>query len=117
VTEWHLAHKESRSAYRERAMAKIIRKEVRKRGFFGWIFLLVFLGFNALMVVWLFSYWNLVGDSLSSGSGAERVGSALGATIGTGTIIFFWMAGAVILGLLALVTRGRKTYIEEKIVD
>lgn len=97
-------------------MPKIIRKETRKRGFFGWIFLLVFLGFNALMIVWLVSYWNLVGGSLSSGSEAARTGSAIGATIGTGMIVFFWMAGAVITGLLALVTRGRKTYIEE-IVD
>jgi hypothetical protein len=94
-------------------MAKIIRKETRKRGFFGWIFLVVFLGFNALMIGWLITYWNLIGDALSSGSEAARAGSAIGATIGTGMILFFWMAGAVITGLLALVTRGRKTYIEE----
>jgi hypothetical protein len=31
----------------------------------------------------------------------------------TGVIFFFWAAGAVITGLLALLTRGQKTYIEE----
>jgi hypothetical protein len=97
-------------------MAKLIRKVIRKRGFFGWIFLIIFLGFNALMIGWLISYWNVIGASVSSGSEAVRTGSAIGATIGTGVIFFFWMAGAVITGLLAVVTRGRKTYIEE-IVD
>jgi hypothetical protein len=96
-------------------MVRIIRREVRKRGFFGWVFLLIFLGFNGLMVLWLFSYWSQIGSSLSSGSQAERAGSAIGATVGTGMILFFWMAGAVITGFLALLTRGRKTYIEERI--
>ena len=81
--------------------------------FSGWIFLIVFLAFNALMIGWLVTYWNLIGESLSSGSEAARAGSAIGATVGTGVILFFWTAGAVITGLLALVTRGRKTYIEE----
>jgi hypothetical protein len=97
-------------------VAKLIRKVIRKRGFFGWIFLIIFLGFNALMIGWLISYWNVIGASVSSESEAVRTGSAIGATIGTGVILFFWMAGAVITGLLAVVTRGRKTYIEE-IVD
>jgi hypothetical protein len=30
-------------------------------------------------------------------------------------IFFFWAAGALITGLFALLTRGRKTYIEETI--
>jgi hypothetical protein len=29
--------------------------------------------------------------------------------------LFFWGCGAVITGLLALLTRGRKTYIEERL--
>jgi hypothetical protein len=94
-------------------MARIIRREIRKRGFFGWVFLLIFLGFNALMVAWLVTYWNLIGDHLTSGSEAGRAGAAIGATVATGMIFFFWAAGAVITGLLALLTRGQKTYIEE----
>jgi hypothetical protein len=96
-------------------MAKIIRKEVRKRGFFGWLFLLIFLGFNALMLLWLLTYWGSIGGNLSSGSEAARTGSAFGATIGTAMIFFFWAAGALITGLFALLTRGRKTYVEETI--
>jgi hypothetical protein len=30
-------------------------------------------------------------------------------------MIFFWAAGALITGLFSLLTRGRKTYIEETI--
>ena len=94
-------------------MAKIIRREIRKRGFFGWVFLLIFLIFNALMAAWLIRYWGLTSDHLTSGSEAGRTGAAIGAAMGTGVIFFFWATGAVITGLLALLTRGRKTYIEE----
>jgi hypothetical protein len=96
-------------------MARIVRKEIRKRGFFGWNFLLIFFGFNGLMVAWLVAYWNQIGGHLTSGSEAGRAGAAIGATIATGMIFFFWAAGAVITGLLALLTRGRKTYIEESV--
>lgn len=85
----------------------------RKRGFFGWIFLLIFLGFNAFMALWLLSYWSNIGGALSSGSAAGRTGAAIGVTIASGVIFFFWAAGAVITGLLALLTRGQTTYIEE----
>jgi hypothetical protein len=90
-------------------------REVRKRGFFGWIFLLIFLGFNALMALWLLTYWSNIGGALSSGSEAGRAGAAIGVTIASGVIFFFWAAGAVITGLLALLTRGPRTYIEETI--
>jgi hypothetical protein len=82
-------------------MPTIVRREVRKRGFFGWVFLLIFLLFNAFMIGWLITYWNAVS------------GVTVGSTIGTGIIFFFWTAGAVITGLLAILTRGRKTYVEE----
>jgi hypothetical protein len=95
-------------------MATIVRREVRKRGFFGWLFFLLFVGFNILMLFWLISYWSDIGGSMTSGSEAERIGSAIGGTLGTGVLLFFWVAGAVILGLFALLTRGRKTIIEEE---
>jgi hypothetical protein len=94
-------------------MARIIRREVRERGFFGWVFLLIFLGFNALMFYWLINYWSAIGGHVTSGTEAGRTGAAIGATMATGVIFFFWAAGAVITGLLALLTRGRKTDIEE----
>lgn len=93
-------------------MGKVIRREVRKRGFFGWVFLLVFLGFNLLMVAWMLLYWSEVAK-ISTTSDAGRTGQAIGSVIGTATIAFFWVAGAVVTGLFALLTRGRKTIVEE----
>jgi hypothetical protein len=97
-------------------MARIIRKETRKRGFFGWLFLLTFLAFNCLMAAWLISYWTTIGQMIPSGD-AEAAGTAIGATIGTSMLLGMWMAGAVILGLFVLLSRGRKTIIEETVVD
>lgn len=96
-------------------MATIVRKEVRKRGFFGWLFLLIFLGFNALMLLWLVSYWTMLGDGLASEDSARAAGTAIGGTIATGMLLTIWVLGSIITGLLALVTRGRKTIITETV--
>ncbi|TAA54800.1 hypothetical protein [Shinella sp. JR1-6] len=93
-------------------MATIIRKEVRKRGFFGWVFLLIFIGFNLLMLLWIIAGLSAVGGAPAA-SDAENAGRAIGSAIGVGIIFFIWACGSIILGLLALVTRGRKTIIEE----
>ncbi len=67
------------------------------RGFFGWVFLILFLAFNAFMALYLVM-------ALSMGA------SALVNIVGTGIILFVWTCGAVITGLLALLTRGRRIY-------
>ena len=90
----------------------IVRREVRKRGFFGWLFLILFFGFNALMLVWLLSYWSQL-SSMAAPSDAARVGKEIGGTGGSGILIFVWGFGAVILGLFAILTRGSKRIIEE----
>ncbi|AXK79621.1 hypothetical protein DW352_03255 [Pseudolabrys taiwanensis] len=95
-------------------MGQFVRIERRKRGFFGWLFLLLFVAFNVLMLVWLASYWIAIGPRMSEGSAAAQAGSAIGATMGTGLILSMWTCGAIILGLFALLTRGRKIVIEER---
>lgn len=80
-----------------------------KRGFFGRVFKGLFVLFNILMVVWLFSYFGEIGgmsDELTSD--AERAGAAIGGTIGTGLILGVWVMGDIILGLLTLLTRTKK---------
>jgi hypothetical protein len=73
---------------------------------------LVFWGFNAVMAFWLFGYWS----SISPVSGdAAKAGQAVGVTLATGMVLFFWAAGALITGLFVMLTRGRRTYIEEHI--
>lgn len=105
---------ERREAREGEAMATVIRREVRERGALGIIFLILFWVFNAVMLFWLISYWNRVGGDLVEGDDARRTGAAIGVTIGTGMLFFFWVAGAVILGLFALLTRGQRVIIEEK---
>ena len=85
------------------------------RGFFGWVFLLIFLGFNALMLAWLIAYWNLLSEGVSSADTARAAGTAIGGTIGTGMLLVVWVLGSVITGILALLTRGRKTIITETV--
>ena len=95
-------------------MAKVVRREIRKRGFFGTIFKLLFIAFNLLMLVWLAAYWMQISDQYShAGSEAAKVGTQVGTAIGSSFIIFVWAAGDVILGLLTLLSRGSKTIIEE----
>lgn len=93
-------------------MATIVRKEKRKRGFFGWVFLILFLGFNALMVLWLGAYWAALSD-METSSSAEAAGAAIGGTIGSGMLLTLWVFGDIILGIFVLLTRGQKIIIEE----
>ena len=96
------------------APTRIIRTEKRKRGFFGWLFLILFVLFNGLMVVWLFSYWSTVLPMTTTGSQAGKAGAAIGTTLGTGFIVSIWTCGSIVLGLFVLFTRGRKVVVEEQ---
>ena len=79
-----------------------------KRGFFGKLFKWSFIGFNILMVIWLFSYWGSIGDlANTAGSQAEKAGAAIGGTIGTGMLFGIWVFGDIILGLFVMFTRPK----------
>jgi hypothetical protein len=95
-------------------MTRTIRTEARKRGFFGKLFKWAFILFNILMVVWLVSYWSQLGGLVNStGSEAGRAGAAIGGAMGSGFLLFIWLAGDVILGLFTLLTRGSTIVVEE----
>ena len=94
-------------------MATIIRTETRKRGVIGKLLLWLFFIFNGLMVWATISGLGGTGEMMTTAtSEAERGGMALGAALGFGFILIIWAAGAVILGLLVLLTPG-KTVITE----
>ena len=57
-----------------------------------------------------------LGGTVLGLSGAV-IGRAIGATIGTSMLLGIWMAGSVILGIFVLLSRGRKTVIEETVVE
>jgi hypothetical protein len=72
---------------------QIVETHIRKRGLFGWIIVSLFWIFNAYMAVcFLFDV------------AAPR--TAFGHTVVGAALLFVWVAGAVILGLFALLTRG-----------
>lgn len=98
-------------------MATIVRTEQRKRGIIGKVLLLFFWLFNALMLWWLIAAFQISGEQLNAAtSEAEKAGAAIGTALGTGMIIVAWAAGAIILGLLVLLTPG-KTIVTETTKD
>jgi hypothetical protein len=94
-------------------MAEVVTRrmiERRRRGVFGWIFLLLFWGFNALM---LYAIVKGVGDNASSyADPAMRRAHDAGAALAVMIWLVFWAAGAVVFGLLAHFTRGRRELVE-----
>lgn len=94
-------------------MATITRVERRKRGFFGWIFLLAFWGFNLLMLVSMIgSIGSMADQHAALTTQVERDGFAVGSAIGFSVVLLIWALGAIILGLAAWLTAGRKVTIE-----
>lgn len=94
-------------------MSRTVRLEKRTRGLFGWIFLILFWAFNALMLFSLIAGLSGTADQAATlTSEAEKAGHAIGTALGVGMIVAIWVSGAVILGLFVLFTRGKKTIIE-----
>ncbi len=83
-----------------------VRLRKAKRGIFGKLFKWLFILFNILMVLWLWSYWSEIGKMTTS-SDAESAGKAIGATLGTGFLVSIWASGDIVLGILVLLTRAR----------
>jgi len=78
-----------------------------KRGIFGKLVIFLFWGFNLLMVAWIWGGTQSAVDSQAGLSGAEAAGAAIGTGIGVTLLIFIWLIGAVILGIMALLTRPK----------
>lgn len=79
-----------------------------KRGFFGKTFKWLFILFNILIVIWLFSAIGGTADVVNTAtSEAEKAGAAVGTAIGMSMLLMFWAVGDVILGALVLFTRPK----------
>lgn len=77
----------------------------RTRSFLGRLSLLVFLLFNATMLVWLLLLWGAFGEDLETGNNIEHAGTIIDATATTSMVLLVWVAGAAITGLLVFLTR------------
>lgn len=93
---------------------KVLRRMVerRRRGFFGWVLLIFFWLANGVMALWLFSAIAQWGDMAKPMTEAEKTGAGLGIAMGLGVIFSIWACVALITGLLAFMTHGRKEIIE-----
>lgn len=97
-------------------MAKIIRTEVRKRGVIGHICKWLFIGFNVLMIWGVVKGLANVGDQASHYATQDhKNAAAMGAAIGIGVLLPVWAAADIVLGALVYFTRGKVSYIEERI--
>lgn len=95
----------SKSANNCPKCGEVLRKS--KRGFFGKIVIWAFWGFNLLMAL---SIWGGTQNALemSDGlSGAEAAGAAIGTGIGVTLLVLIWLIGAILLGIMALLTRAK----------
>lgn len=80
-----------------------------RRSFFGKIVKWAFIGFNILMIAWLFDYFMRIGELSSSiNNDAEEAGAAIGATIGISMLLGIWGFGDIILGLFVVFTRPKQ---------
>lgn len=75
--------------------------ETRRRGLFGWLFLLVFWAWNLLMA-WVM-YRMLANAGTPASGGFSFV-----------VILVIWALGSVVTGLPAMLTRGRKRMIRRR---
>lgn len=73
----------------------------RKRGFFGCFFLLLFIGFNIMMLWAADAGMGTAGKLPGLGNNVVSLGVDLGAAIGIVTFVACWVVGFLVLGLFA----------------
>ena len=80
-----------------------------RRSLFGKLVKYSFIGFNVLMLLWIVSGIGGASEIIdTAGSEAEKAGAAIGTGLGVMMLIFIWVAGDVVLGLMTLLTRAKK---------
>lgn len=84
----------------------ILRKP--SRSILGKIVKWIFIFFNLIMIFWTVSVLGISSDAVATSiSDAEVAGTAIGTGIGMFFIAIIWLIGAVILGILTLLTRPK----------
>jgi hypothetical protein len=86
--------------------------EVReRRGRFGRVVRWVFFGFQAAMILLLLGTCAVVTPFLSNPDPEVAVGAGMFGAMATALLWLAWPVGTILLGLLVLLTRGRKRLI------
>ena len=80
-----------------------------QRTFFGKIIKYTFIAFNILMLLWmLFGVGSAASTIDKQASDAEIAGAAIGTGLGAMFILFIWVTGDFVLGILTLLTRPKR---------
>ena len=97
-------------------MPETIRIETRKRGVFGTLMWWLFLLFNLVMVAWTTYGCAVIGSDIEGATEApEQAGAIIGGGLAIGMILSIWFFGAIILGLIVALTRGKKVTVERTV--
>lgn len=99
------AHQVSTTASACPSCGAILRKP--KRGIFGKLIIFLFWGFNILMGVAIWAGTQNAVESSQGLTGAEAAGAAIGTGLGFTMLAVIWLAGAILLGLMAILTRPK----------
>ncbi|MBT4950539.1 MAG: zinc ribbon domain-containing protein [Pelagibacteraceae bacterium] len=83
----------------------VLRKP--KRSLFGKLIIIIFWVFNIIMAAWIFGGGGDAIQTTSTLSGAEQVGAVIGTGLAIGFLTTVWVIGAVIFGIMALLTRPK----------
>ena len=86
----------------------IVQKEVSDRTGFGKFIKWVFIGFNVLMLIWMFSAMGVIVGMDAPSNSAEEAGQAIGAGIGFTFLLIIWGLGDMVLGIFVLITKRKK---------
>lgn len=90
-------------------MTREVYIEKHKRGYFGLLFLILFIAWNVVMAIWLLGFSMHVNEATQSASTqAESAVVTVGSGIGFIMMLILWGMGSVITGILALLSRGSK---------
>lgn len=79
--------------------------EKRRRGCFGMLIAVAFWVFNVVMALWIVGAW--FSTTLESTPGMEGL-EGVAVFVATGVLLWIWLFGAIILGIMMFATRGRK---------
>ena len=81
--------------------------EQRKRGVFGWVFLVLFWLFQALMILLFVLYVNGSASMPEAVTDGERAGKAIGVMLVLTMLFVPWLVGTLLLFMLSYMTRGK----------
>ena len=66
-----------------------------------------FWGFNLLMVLWIWTGTQSAVETSQGLSGSEAAGAAIGTGIGVTILVIIWLIGAILLGIMAMLTKPK----------